>query len=162
MVPQRVLWAIPREKLISQGFRMTYALDGSGRINGCKIDEFGAHDPDLTCSSQMVENLAAKSLAKPLSAYSTVAILLAMQVDEDDSIAVLRPEGGERQIIAQARIIVSPEGVITKCTPDIVASQNGKPLDLCSGPVRTGERAFDRNPTNRTLTVSFEVIGSAR
>lgn len=161
---QKVRWAIPREKLISQGLRITYGLDGNGYINGCKINEFGNHDPDLTCSPQMIAEIAQAALAKPLSAYSSVAVLLAMQVDDDTEIAILRPESGERKILAQVRINVSPDGIITKCITDVVAHYSGQSMDLCSGPVQVGRKEFDADSTGklRTVTVSLEIIGEGR
>ena len=163
-VVQQVRWAIPREKLISQGFRMTYSVSSDGHIDGCKIDEFGGHDPDLTCSTQMVEELSQSALTKPLSAYSQVSVLLAMQVDDDTKITILRPESGERKILTQARINVGPNGTITNCQPDHSTTYNGRSVDLCAGPVQVGQREFDRDPTGRerVLTVSFEVIGKER
>lgn len=161
---QSVRWAIPRDQLISQGFRMTYSLDPTGHISACKIDEFGGHDSDLTCSPQMVEELAAAYLTKPLDRYASVAILLAMEVDNASEINILRSTTGERKIIGQARIRVSSAGVITECAESQVTQYNGRSLNLCSGPVRVGQKEYASDPDGkeRTLIVGFELTGQPR
>ena len=161
---QSVRWTMPRDRLISQGARMTYTLDPTGHIIGCKIDEFGAHDPDLTCSPQMVEELAQSYLSKSLNHYASVAILLAMEVDDGSEINVLRSVDGERIVIEQVRIRVSSEGVVTECMPSQVGEVNGRPLNLCGGPVQVGQKEFesDSNGKERTLLVGFELTGQPR
>jgi len=161
---QKVHWEIAREQLISQGARMTYDLGSTGKISGCDIKEFGIPDPDLTCNPQMVAELTQKFLKYPLTHYSSVSILLAMQVNEDTTIGILRPDGEERIIISKARIGVSQSGIITTCSPDQGALYDGRTLDLCRGTVRVGQKEFERDPSGkaRILTVSFEIAGKPR
>lgn len=159
----QIRWRIPREQLISQGFRMTYSLDAAGHITGCKIDEFGGHDPDLTCSPQNIEQIAASYLAYPLSRYSTVSILLAVEVDDETKINVLRAEGMERKVAGRAHIQVSREGVITGCTSSQPIEYGGRSVSVCEMSL-VGTKQFDPNPAGKTreLTVSLEIAGDPR
>lgn len=161
---QTVRWSLPRDKLISRGFRMTYSLDASGGITGCKIDEFGDHDPDLTCSSQNVEKVAPSFLKNPLTHYRAISFLMAMEIDDDTTINILRSEGEERSIIAQARIRVSSAGVITDCVATKIAEYDSRSFDICIGYARVGQKEFepDSGGHERVLTVGFELAGTPR
>lgn len=161
---QRVRWAIPRDQLINQGFRMTFDLDAAGNPTSCRIKEFGNHDPDLRCDSQGVRELAEFALSKPLAAYSQFSFLLAQQIEKSD-ISFIRQEGGEQHTLVRARIEVSPDGAIKGCVSEKEIEYRGKKLDLCDGgflPVGRKEFAPDSTGKARLFDAFLEISGWSR
>jgi len=160
----RFRWAIPRDPLASHASRMTYSLDKDGHITGCTIAEVGGHDPDLTCSPQGIEDMARPLLSNPLDHYRSIAILVAMDVDENKDIAALRPAGGEHKILARAVFTVSPAGIVADCVPVEAMPVRGRAMDMCNGPIKVGGKEFaplaDGQP--RKLTASVEMIAEPR
>ena len=161
---RQVRWVLPRETLISRGFRMTYGLNTEGQVTGCKIAQFGPPDPDLTCFQHMIEPFARSHLKEPLGRYNTVSLLLAMKVGDDTGVDRPRPQAAEHVVLAQSRVRVSAAGAIIDCVTDKVAEVQGVSMDMCKDTITVGKREFDADPAEgeRSVTVSFELIGQPR
>ena len=52
---QKVSWRIPREKLITQGFKLTFAVEPNGRLSSCQMVKYDFQDNDLQCNPQMID-----------------------------------------------------------------------------------------------------------
>lgn len=160
----RFRWEIPRDVLASHASRMTYSLDKDGRITGCAIAEAGEHDPDLTCSPQGIEDMAKALLSSPLDHYRNIAVLLAIETDQNKDVAALRSATGERKVIARAVFTVSPEGIVTDCAPVEAIPIEGRTMNMCNGPIKIGGKEFAPFPGGqpRKLTVSLEMSAEPR
>ncbi|MDQ4419759.1 energy transducer TonB [Sphingobium sp. DEHP117] len=160
---QKVTWRIPRDKLITQGFKLTFVVDTKGRLSGCEKVEYGERDDDLRCDPQMIDEIALQMLPSPLSSYKSLSLLLAMEVDQA-SISIPREMNDERAIISRAFFDVSPAGIITSCKADIARSWMGKPADLCHDVIEIGSKEFDRDPDGRSrkAIVTLEISGMKR
>ena len=160
----RFRWAIPRDDLASHASRMTYSLDKDGHITGCTTAEVGAHDPDLTCSPQGIEDTARSLLSSPLDYYRSIAVLLAMEVDANKDIAALRSAGAEHKILSKSVFTVSPDGTIADCVSVEATPVAGRVMDMCNGPIKIGGKEFAPLPDGqpRKLTVSLEMIAQPR
>ncbi len=163
-VAQNFRWTLPREKLASHASRMTYSLNKEGHITGCKIAEVGAHDPAVTCSPQGIEFMAKMTLPNSLDHYSSIAIMLAMKVDDEASVNTLRSPGAEHKVLAQSVFTVAPTGMVTECVPMQASQVSGRPMNMCEGPIKVGKKEFEPFPQtqSRKLTVSFEMSAQPR
>ncbi|WP_421852856.1 energy transducer TonB [Novosphingobium sp.] len=160
---QSVSWKIPREKLITQGFKVTFAVEKTGELTNCQLDNYGFNDDSIRCDPEMIDTIAAKMLPNPLVSYRSLSLLLAVEVDQAQ-ISIPRRSDDERVIISRALFDVSPNGVIASCKSDIALSWMGKPVDLCHGPIEVGSKDFDPAPDGRRrqATVTFELAGTKR
>jgi TonB family protein len=163
MYTQRVAWQIPRERLVTQGAKVTFAAEPDGALSDCRIEKYQFQDDDLQCDSQMVGALAGAFLPEALGSYSEVSLTLAMDVEGSD-IVVPRRSGEDRTVLARAIVEVSASGVVVACRTDVAVDLGEGPLDLCAGPVETGARDFAPDPEGkvRKIAVSFEVSGQKR
>lgn len=160
---QKVTWRIPREKLITQGFKLTFTVGSDGELSKCQMVKYDFQDSDLQCNSQMVDVMAEKMLPAPLTSYQSVSLMLAMEV-EQSGISIPRQLNEDRTVITSATAEISAAGVITSCKADVTRDWMGKSSDLCSGPIAVGEKAFDADPRGqkRKLAVSLEISGLKR
>jgi TonB family protein len=157
-------WAIPREPLASRGSRMTYSLNDKGHIIGCRSAEVGGHDPDLTCSPQGIEDMARMFLSNSPDHYRSIAVLLAMEVDEGTEVNALRSQNGEHKVVARSIFTISPAGIVTECLPVQTAQVAGRTMNMCAGPIKLGNKEFEPFPQAqpRKLTVSLEITAQPR
>jgi len=160
---QRVAWRIPRERLITQGAKITFAVGPDGELAECTIVKYQSLDGDLRCDPEMVDVMAEEFLPSTLDGYRSVSILLAMEV-ADSAIQVPRVVREDRTVITRAVITVSSAGVVLSCRSEVEQEIGGRVLDLCGGPVEVGAKEFDADPAglDRTVIVSFEISGALR
>jgi hypothetical protein len=160
---QKVTWRIPRDKLITQGFKVTFMVTPDGRLSGCEKVEYGSQDDDLRCDPQMIDEISLKMLPSPLAAYKSLSLMLAIEVDQA-GISIPRKINDDREIISRALFDVSPSGVITMCKTDIARTWMGEPADLCHGVIELGSKEFDADPDGRSrkATVTLEISGMKR
>jgi TonB family protein len=160
---QKVTWQIPREKLITQGFNMTFSVDRDGHLSNCEMVNYNFQDNDVQCSTQMVYAIAGKMLPAPLARYQSVSLMLAMEV-EQSGIAIPRRLNEDRTIISSATAKISAAGVITTCKAEITRDWMGKSSNLCAGPIVVGSKDLsqDTQGRDRKLTVTFEISGMKR
>jgi TonB family protein len=160
---QKVTWRIPREKLITQGFKLTFAVEPNGRLSSCQMVKYDFQDNDLQCNPQMIDVMAERMLPQPLASYQNVSVTFAMEV-EQSSISVPRQVNEDRTIITSATADISAAGIITTCRAGITRDWMGKSSDLCGGPIAVGAKEFDADPQGkgRRLTVTLEISGLRR
>lgn len=160
---QKVTWRIPREKLITQGFKLTFAVERDGRLSNCEMVKYDFQDNDLQCNPQMIDVMAEKMLPSPLASYQSVSLMLALEV-EQSGIAIPRQLDEDRTIISSATAGISAAGVITTCKAEVTRDWMGKSSDLCGGPITVGAKEFDPDPKgkSRKLTVTLEISGLKR
>ena len=160
---QRVAWQIPREELITQGFRLSYAVAPNGDLSDCRIERFHDEDGDLQCNPRMIESAVDAYLPSPLVTYKSASIMLAMEVD-NSGIAISRKLEEDRTVISRALIDVSAAGVITGCRSEVARPFMGQSADLCVMAVEVGGREFAPDPAGkeRTFSVTLEVSGQRR
>lgn len=160
---QSVSWKIPREKLITQGFKVTFAVEQTGELTNCKLDNYGFNDGEIKCDPQMIDTIATRMLPNSLVSYKSLSLLLAVEVDQAQ-ISIPRHTDDERVIISRALFDVSPSGVIASCKSDIALPWMGKPVDLCHGPIEVGSKDFDpaSDGRRRQATVTFELAATKR
>lgn len=163
-VAQNFRWAIPHDPLASHGSRLTYSLDEKGHITGCKLAEIGPHDPEAICSPDHVADMTSVFLANSIDHYSSVALLMAMEVDDGTDVNVLRPQGGEHKVVTRSVFTISPAGIVTDCVPVQTAQVKGNVMNMCEGPLKVGRKEFEpfAGTQSRKLTVSFEMTGQPR
>jgi TonB family protein len=162
-VRQQVRWSFSHDKLTTQGVRVTFAVN-DGRLGACRYEKVGYEDLDLKCDPQGVAELFPAMLAKPLTAWSEVALTVSMQVEDESRIALVAPDGVERKVVMQGRLTVAPNGVVTACNPLAVTSYKDREGDFCAISDIVGKREFDADPEGRTriFTVTVEVSGNPR
>jgi TonB family protein len=160
---QKVTWRIPREKLITRGFKLTFGVERDGRLSNCEMVKYDFQDNDLQCDPQMIDVMAEKMLPAPLASYRSVSLLLAMEV-EQSGIAIPRQMDEDRTIIFSATAGISLAGIITTCKAEVTRDWMGKSSDLCGGPITVGEKEFDPDPQgkSRKLTMTLEISGVKR
>ena len=160
---QKVSWRIPREKLITQGFKLTFAVEPNGRLSSCQMVKYDFQDNDLQCNPQMIDAMAERMLPQPLASYQSVSLTLAMEV-EQSGIFIPRQVNEDRTIITSATADISAAGIITTCKAGITRDWMGKSSDLCGGPIAVGEKEFDADSQgkSRKLTVTLEISGLKR
>ncbi|WP_168853967.1 TonB family protein [Novosphingobium sp. ERN07] len=160
---QKVTWRIPREKLITQGFKLTFAVERDGRLSNCELVKYNYHDNDPKCNPQMIDVLADKFLPATLTSYQSISLTLAIKV-EGSVIAIPERLDEDRVIITSATAGISASGVITTCKAEVTRDWMGKSSDLCSGPITVGAKEFDPDPDgkNRKIAVTFEIAGLKR
>lgn len=160
---QKVTWRIPRDKLITQGFKVTFAVEPTGKLSSCEMVKYGLQDDDLRCDPQMIDQVALQMLPSPLASYKSISLMLAVEVDQA-GISIAREMNDDRAIISRALFDVSSAGIITACNADIARSWMGKPADLCHGVIEIGSKEFDPDPDGRSrkATVTLEISGMKR
>lgn len=160
---QKVAWRIPREKLITQGFKVTFAVEPTGKLSNCEMVKYGLQDDDLRCDPQMIDQIALRMLPSPLPSYRNLSLMLAVEVDQA-AISIPREINDDRAIISRSLFDVSPAGIITACKSDIAHSWMGKPANLCQGVIEVGSKEFDPDPEGRSrkATVTLEIAGVKR
>lgn len=154
---QRVAWRIPREQLITQGFKITHAIARSD----CQVEQYHMQDDELECDPELIDDTAGAYLPSPLDSYKSASVTLAMEI-EDSGIAIPRTADEDRVVISRAFVDVSAAGVVTACRSDVARLFQGQPADLCVIAVDIGSRDFDPDPEGkqRTLRVTLEVSGA--
>jgi TonB family protein len=71
---QKVTWRIPRDKLITQGFKETFDVEPTGKLSSCEMVKYGLQDNDLRCDPQMVDQIALQMLPSPLASYKSLPV----------------------------------------------------------------------------------------
>lgn len=161
---QKVAWRIPREKLVTQGFKMTFSVDTDGKLSRCSLVTFGSwSDEDINCDPQGIDVIARDVLPASLKSYKSVGLMLAMEVD-DSEISVPRRDSDDHATVARALVDVSGAGIISHCAADVALPWRGRSADLCSGPIQVGIKEFDPDPEgkSRKMRVTLEVSGTRR
>lgn len=162
----RIRWQIPREKLTTMGVRVTFDVGAGGQLANCRSEKYELQAETINCDPQMVDVMARHFLSKPLTAYQTVSVTIAVEADSSN-ITILRHAGEEeRVIVTEALATISPDGKIAQCVSRVTADFQGRSLNMCGdgGPLERGATlvAPDEEGRTRQVVVRFEINGVVR